>query len=563
MLGRHGLIGRDTDLTRYGGVLSPDEGTRRAANVNGGAPMSAYAYDTNNATGISGTVRAVVYGKDGFRAYVTILGNNRTGAAVHQLDLSTPYDLASRSNPSKSVVVGDWFLNCNAVTFNAAGTKMYVGGYNVTNVTDERVIEFNLATAWELNSATPVVKKLWIGNEETTARGLTFKPDGTKLYVIGTAGDDINQYDLSTAWDISTATFVTSQSVGAGGVVTTPVSVVFKDDGTKAYVLNNGNDAVYQFSLTTAWLLSSLTYDNVSFSVATQEATPNGIFIGNNGTNLYVSGSAGDNVVRYTMSTAWNLSTATFTSESAGTGDTAPQGIFFRDNGATLYVAANAAGTIRTYNLTGAAWDTGSTNLSLENAVGPFFSASGMYDVYIGDNGTKLYWLDQTRNSVYQAPLGTAWDVSSVQGILLAANLVRYESLRLEDDDTKLFVTDAGASVNRYTLSTPGRLHTATLDHSQNMGVANVYGIAFSPDGRKFYAVGVDSYSVFRFSLYTAWDLTTSSLDGYISAGGDVGTYAQTVPDFGHVAVNPDATQIEVWCFAGGTVAFHRWKLRF
>lgn len=561
MLGRHGLIGKDADLTRYGGMLSPDEGTRRAANVNGGAPMGAYEYTDSNVTGIAGSVRQVRWGKDGTRAYVTILGGTRTTAAVHQLNLSVPYDLASRSNPNKSVVVGDYFQNCVTVAFNDDGTKMYVGGYNSSGGIDERLIEFDLSTAWEIDTAVCQVKKLWVGGEEVTAWGFTFKPDGTRLYMIGPAGDDINQYDLSTPWDISTATFVTSKSVAAQA--TTPSSVVFKDDGLKCYVLNTGNDVIYQYSLGTAWdLTGTLTYDNVSFSVATQETGSNGIFIGNNGADLYVSGQTGDNIVRYSMSTAWDLSTATFTSESTTTGDVAPGGLFFRNNGQRVYVAAYGAGTIRTYNLTGAAWDTGSTNLSFVNATGPFFNAgSAMADVALDNTGTILYWLDQTRNCIYQAPLGTAWDVSSVQGMAMNASLVRYDSILLVDGGTKLFVADTSSNLRRYSLSEPGRLHTAgTVDQTVGMGVGAIWCVAINTDGTKLYAAGLDTYSIYRFTLPTPFSLTGATLDGWISAANVVGGI---VPDFSDVSINPDATHVEAWCWRNGTLALHRFKLRY
>lgn len=561
MIGRHGLIGRDTDLTRYGGVLSPDEGTRRAANVNGGAPMGAYAYDTNNVTGITGTVRQVRWGKGGERAYVTILGGSRTGAAVHQLNLSVPYDLASRSNPSKSVVVGDYFINCVTVAFNDAGTKMYVGGYSLATPVDERLIEFDLSTAWELDSAVAQVRKLYIGGEEATPRGFTFKPDGTRLYVIGTTGDDINQYNLSTAWDISTAGASTTRAlVPLVAALTTPTSLVFKDDGTKCYVLNNGNDVIYQFSLGTAWDVSgTFTYDSVSLTVSTQEATPQGIFIGNNGADLYVQGSTGDNIVRYTMSTAWDLSTATFTSESTGTGDNNPAGLFLRDNGTVVYVAASTAGTIRTYNLA-TAWNTAST-LTFEDAVGPFFGGD-LWDVFIGDSGTKLYWLDTVRLCIYQAPLGTAWDVSSVEGMAMNASLARYDSILLVDGGTKLFAADNTANISRYTLSTAGRLHTAgARDQDVAMGVGPINGIEISKDGRKLYAVGTNNYEIYRFTLPTPFSLTGFSLDGKITPTGDIGT--GTVPDFSDVSINPDATHIEAWCSGGATLALHRYKLRF
>ena len=42
----------------------------------------------------------------------------------------------------------------------------------------------------------------------TFVRGMSFNNDGTKMFVSGTMGNDVNEYSLSTAFDISTATFI-------------------------------------------------------------------------------------------------------------------------------------------------------------------------------------------------------------------------------------------------------------------------------------------------------------------------------------------------------------------
>ena len=38
------------------------------------------------------------------------------------------------------------------------------------------------------------------------ATGITFKPDGTKMYITGIGTDEILQYNLTTAFDITSAT---------------------------------------------------------------------------------------------------------------------------------------------------------------------------------------------------------------------------------------------------------------------------------------------------------------------------------------------------------------------
>jgi sugar lactone lactonase YvrE len=88
--------------------------------------------------------------------------------------------------------------------------------------------------------------------------GLFFKPDGTKMYVIGTVGDDVNEYDLSTAWDITTASYLQNFSVAAQEI--NPTSIFFKPDGTKMYVVGSVGDDVNEYDLSTAWDVSTASY---------------------------------------------------------------------------------------------------------------------------------------------------------------------------------------------------------------------------------------------------------------------------------------------------------------
>ena len=72
-----------------------------------------------------------------------------------------------------------------------------------------------------------------------------FKPDGTKMYVGGYAGDDMNEYTLSTAWDISTASFV--QNGTAKIPANQPRGSYFSEDGT---IMFRGNDTVvYRYNI--------------------------------------------------------------------------------------------------------------------------------------------------------------------------------------------------------------------------------------------------------------------------------------------------------------------------
>ena len=61
----------------------------------------------------------------------------------------------------------------------------------------------------------PLLRAISIGGQETAPSGMAFNTDGTKMYVIGTTGDDVNEYSLSTAFDVSSATYVQRFSIDA------------------------------------------------------------------------------------------------------------------------------------------------------------------------------------------------------------------------------------------------------------------------------------------------------------------------------------------------------------
>jgi hypothetical protein len=76
--------------------------------------------------------------------------------------------------------------------------------YMIGNSTDT-VYQYTLATPWNIGSATyDSISKL-ISSEEGSPRSIAFKPDGTKMYIVGYGTDSVYQYNLRSAWDIETA----------------------------------------------------------------------------------------------------------------------------------------------------------------------------------------------------------------------------------------------------------------------------------------------------------------------------------------------------------------------
>ena len=101
--------------------------------------------------------------------------------------------------------------------------------------------------AWGASTLVYINKSFSVATEDTAPQDIFFKPDGTKMYMLGSAGDDVNEYDLSTAWDVSTASYIQNFSIAAQEV--TPQALFFKDDGTKMFVLGSLRDRVYTYTL--------------------------------------------------------------------------------------------------------------------------------------------------------------------------------------------------------------------------------------------------------------------------------------------------------------------------
>jgi hypothetical protein len=101
-------------------------------------------------------------------------------------------------------------------------------------------------TAWDISTAS-YKQNFSVATEETNSTGIFFKPDGTRMYITGNTGDDVNEYSLSTAWDVSSASYVQNFSVSAQD--TAPLDIFFKPDGTQMFIIGNSTDSVYSYTL--------------------------------------------------------------------------------------------------------------------------------------------------------------------------------------------------------------------------------------------------------------------------------------------------------------------------
>ena len=326
---------------------------------------------------------------------------------------SEGYDLGAASYDSVSLDVSGQTILPLDVFFKPDGTKMYTIGASGSTYA---VNEYTISTAWDISTSS-YVQQFSVAGQETSPRGLWFSDDGTKMFVSGATGDDVNEYILSTAWDISTSSFVDSFSVASQD--TAPTGLTFSADGTEMYVLGLVQDDVIQYTLTTAFDVSSASYTR-NLIITTVEPNPRDVQFNSDGTVMFISGKT-NGLHKYTLTTGYDISTATFNSSSTITPTSQPEpwGFFVKSDGTKVWVGDGTNKVIYQYSTvastqtldlsTGTTFSftpSGATTVSFTNA--PASGKAIGFSVEINGDGSAITWPISVKWHEGVAPTATA-----------------------------------------------------------------------------------------------------------------------------------------------------------
>lgn len=308
---------------------------------------------------------------------------------------SVGYDISAATYDAVSLSVAAQDGQPQGLTFKPDGTKMYVAG----GVYD-RVYQYSMSNSYDLSTASYDSVFFNFNTQDAAPRGITFNTDGTSLYMVGGVNIAVFQYTLSTAYDVSSLSYA-FRSVSVSSQDTLPNDVKFNPDGTKMYMVGQNSDSVYQYSLSTSFDVSTASYDSVSFSVASQLSAPRGLSFNDDGSKFYVVGVT-SSVHQYSMSTPYDLSTASYDSVSFSISqDTSPYGLFFSTGGTKMYTAGASTDTVYQYSTTTDATLTWPASVQWTAGVAPSTPANGETDVFTfvtDDAGTTYIGLQTADN---------------------------------------------------------------------------------------------------------------------------------------------------------------------
>lgn len=251
----------------------------------------------------------------------------------------TKLNLSLISGTPKTRNISAETLSIRGVDMSDTGDKLYVLGANDTATTDA-VYEYDLSTPFDITTATYSTKDLLPGG--TVIEDITFSRDGTRFYTVDIGTQTAIGYTLSTAWDVTTIA-ADGNTLDVSGQETSPRAVHISDDGLTIYVAG-GNNRIYEYTMTTAYDLSTGTYSGNNLDATSESSFIQGIHVTSN--RAWVIDSSSDDVYEYELS--GDISTGVYSKKLDNVNDTDPTGLAIKND--ILMIAGNSSDSVYQYN---------------------------------------------------------------------------------------------------------------------------------------------------------------------------------------------------------------------
>ena len=214
----------------------------------------------------SRTLRQIQFSNDGSKMFFTVrcTNNNDNCNKIFQYSLSIKFDISTATYSEISYVANETNAGLTGgligFAFNNDGTMMFLSDGIAAGGSTEKVYQLSLEKPFDLSGSVTVIRSVDLEtleddaahqdfDGETEPSGIAFNEDGTRMFLIGQKGNDVNQYTLSVGFNISTASF--DGGLEFGGSNNNPSGIAFSPSGLKMFSTNNAGigKLIRQFTL--------------------------------------------------------------------------------------------------------------------------------------------------------------------------------------------------------------------------------------------------------------------------------------------------------------------------
>ncbi len=315
-------------------------------------------FDNYASGGTAGLTAGIEFNHNGTKVFVSYSNNFNMKDAnelhfINEYNLSIPYDISSRvyaGDSERCILTGaDALEQIYDLEISKDGMKLLVvtrsGNANVAD--KDKAYVFNLSSPYDISTCNLASETTDLdssgfntgsqaGNFDYTQnlrlhrlQSIEINNDGSKLFLLfydvhnGSVDSRLYEYTLSTPYDLSTLSIVTSAGIEFTTSVTigtdNPAGMRFSANGKRLFVTSHahgGTMRVTQISLSKAFDTSSFTIDGslqiggAGHGMADSNSQPRGIAFSKNGLQMYVTSdrdNGQDEIFHYDLTCPFNI----------------------------------------------------------------------------------------------------------------------------------------------------------------------------------------------------------------------------------------------------------------
>ena len=247
---------------------------------------------------------------------------------------------------------GDNSVGWKAISLSDDGTKLYASNPGAGGL-GRGIAQYDMS-AFDMTTLSFTAFKA----ETSFHYGLKIKDDGTRIFVLDGNTDDLKEFSLSTPFEISSMNTTPVQTKNLGLTSPTHIGLAISSDGVNMYLgLNQANSyVIYQWTMSTAWDISTAALA-ATLDVRTVPNWPTGVNwycfaldISADGLVLITNGQSGT-FYRFDLTTAYDLTTAEFSTVIAATGTGVTEGVAISSDCQMVYVNAATSDTFYEFEI--------------------------------------------------------------------------------------------------------------------------------------------------------------------------------------------------------------------
>jgi hypothetical protein len=234
-----------------------------------------------------------------------------------------------------------------AIDFRPNGSRLYVVGRGSRNV-----VEYHLSEPWEIQTSAYVrefdlTRDLGTESQPDIApHGIYIrKSDGARMWIVNRT--EIWEYTLATPWNVSTATQTGYRDISSHALRAHDIE--FKPDGRVMYVDDRFVGVVFQYNLSTPWDINTATL-NYSLDISRRQIEVRGTQLSDDGRRMFLNDTGRREILEYSLTTPFDLRSADYVGSLSVVEQTEENtGMFFRPDLSRFFIGDALTSTIFQY----------------------------------------------------------------------------------------------------------------------------------------------------------------------------------------------------------------------